>query len=107
MRSWRQRIAASARHPVAVPFGWRDAMSGPTLDPRGRFVAYVGGSPDGAAGRRGQITVVRLDGTGRRTLSPVGAYTGLSWAPSGTVVAFGEAIAPNEISVDVSGVSAA
>ncbi|HYM69170.1 MAG TPA: hypothetical protein VEZ44_06205 [bacterium] len=95
------RIAARALHPVAIPLGWRDTMAGPAFDPLGRFVAYVGGSPDAATGARGQIVVVRLDGTGRRTLTPGGVYTGLSWAPSGTVVAFGAAIAPNETSVEV------
>ncbi|HLJ62319.1 MAG TPA: hypothetical protein VKZ50_21570 [bacterium] len=95
------RIAVSALHPVAIPFGWRDTMAGPAFDPLGRFVAYVGGSPDAAREVRGQIVAVRLDGTGRRTLTPAGAYTGLSWAPSGTAVAFGEVIAPNETSVEV------
>jgi hypothetical protein len=95
------RLAASGLRPVAIPFEWRDTMAGPAFDPLGRFVAYVGGSPDAAVGARGQIVAVRLDGTGRRALTPGGVYTGLSWAPTGTVVAFGEVIAPNETSVEI------
>ncbi len=77
------------------------AMSGPALDRTGTLVAYVGGTPDAVASGRGIVTVARLDGSGRRALTPPGTYTGLAWAPFGPSLAFGEVLGADEVALEV------
>jgi len=96
------RVRMSRPRPTIVALPSHVAVAEPTSDPRGRFVAYVAGrSPDRLGGGHDRVVVARLDGTGERPLTPEGAYTGLAWAPSGTVLAFGAVAGPDEVSVDI------
>ena len=82
------RVAGSRATSAFV--GLRDSVRAPTLEPGGRFVAFVGGSDEEVRTGKGRVTVVRTDGTGRRVLTVPGAYSALSWSPSGTVLAYAE-----------------
>jgi len=95
------RIQMALLHPLVVPIGWHDTMVEAAFDPFARLVAYIGGSPEGTIATHSRVMAARLDGTGRRFLTLSGAYVGLSWAPSGTLVAFGTVLGPDEISIDV------
>ncbi len=81
--AWRVRIAYPDRRPVP--------LEGPAVElhlaPSGQRVAYVTG-PE-VAGGRGRVTLSRLDGSGRTTLTPEeGRYAGLAWSPQGDKLAF-------------------
>lgn len=81
---WRVRISYPDRRqlPVAAP------MAVLRLAPSGRELAYVIG-PNVAAGR-GQVMVVRLDGSRSRTLTDVARIAGLAWSPQSDKLAYAE-----------------
>lgn len=88
--------------PVPVP-GDGGTVSGVTLPwfgagwalaPDGRFLAYVGVGP---GPDRARVVVARPDGTGRRSLTPAGVYSGLAWSPSGTLLAFASTTGDGEV----------
>lgn len=62
----------------------------PVPSPEGRFIAYLedAGAAGGGNGGEMRVAAVRSDGTGRRALTAPGRYSGLAWAPSGTLVAY-------------------
>jgi Tol biopolymer transport system component len=72
--------------PLSLPL--REQAAFPAFSPSGRFLAYLGGLEAQVRAGVGQVTVVRTDGTGRRVLTPPGTYSGLAWAPGGSLLAF-------------------
>jgi len=96
------RVRMTRPRPTTVLLPLRGAMAEPTPDPRGRWVAYVAApSPDGLGSGHDRVVVARLDGTGGRPLTSEGTYTGLAWAPSGTVLAYGAVAGPDEVAVEI------
>ncbi len=79
---------------MGQPVTWFGSGTGWALAPGGRFLAYVGGGPGPG---RARVVVARPDGTGRRGLTPAGAYSGLAWSPSGTLLAFASAAGDGEV----------
>ncbi len=84
------RTALTSPRPTSTVIALREPVPSPVPGPRGDLLAFVSGSPTGARPAAGRVTVMRLDGTGRRALTDAGAYSGLSWSPSGTLLAFAE-----------------
>jgi len=74
---------------IAGPLTLRDAARYPEVSPTGKFLAFLEGPADDVLSGRGEVTVIREDGTGRRTLGPHGVYGGLAWSPAGSTLAIG------------------
>ena len=77
-------------HPGVIPpsLPLRDSAASPAFSPSGRLLAYLGGTPARLRVGVGQVMVMRTDGMSRRALTPPGAYSGLTWAPGGSLLAF-------------------
>jgi WD40 repeat protein len=73
------------------PLRLRDAARYPEVAPTGRFLAFLEGTAGDVLSGRGEVTIIREDGTGRRVLEPPGVYGGLAWSPSGSTLALGRA----------------
>ncbi len=97
------RVEAAARLTVGR-VAHREAMRDPVFDPLGRWIAYVARVP-AEPGTREQVVVARPDGSGRRALTPPGDYTGISWAPAGTLIAYGTLLGPDDVAVEIADVA--
>jgi len=67
--------------------------------PEGRFIAYLEDAADGGS----RVCAMRADGSGRRTLTAAGRYSGLAWSPSGTLLAFARQ-AGNRVALEIADV---
>jgi len=94
------RVEAGPRLTVG-PVARLEVMHDPVVDPFGRWIAYVAAAPGGSGGAQEQVVVARPDGSGRRVLTPPGNYTGVSWAPAGTLIAYGTLLGPDEVAVEI------
>jgi len=84
------RIPVPGSRAVSFAAPLREGGRSPVLAPSGRLLAFIGGSDEELQSGRGRVSVMRIDGTGRRFLMPAGIYSGLSWSPSGNLLAFAE-----------------
>ena len=73
---------ANGGNPTRITFG-QGRYASPVWSPRGDLIAYTK-----INGGRSSIGVIRLDGTGERTLSEAFHVEGPTWAPNGRVLMF-------------------